>query len=215
MTFEGPGGRSPLTQLDAAPGSRQPRPVAGWRSGGFTGAQRERAQRRQPDALQRQGRRASTTKARSPGIARASRPPTAGTYALDFQSANYLATVWVDGHASWARTGLLPAVRRARHARRRQRTRSSCASTGETPPSRHAKGFTARGSTGAGSTARWTCARSAKANCPNRRPDDAPAGHAERRPGDGHGRACKCATTATAARSRRRLARARHARRSR
>ena len=48
------------------------------------------------------------------------------------------------------------------------RTRSSCASTGATPRSSREKAFTARGSTGAASTARSTCARSARANCRRR-----------------------------------------------
>ncbi len=47
----------------------------------------------------------ATTKARSPGIARASKSAQAGTYALDFQSANYLASVWVDGRALGSHKG--------------------------------------------------------------------------------------------------------------
>ncbi len=95
--------------------------------------------------------------------------PAAGTYALSFQSANFPAQVWVDGHALGSHRGsYLPFEPRARLGPPAD-TRWSCASTGATPPRSRASAFTAPGSTGAGSTARSACVRSARASCPIRR----------------------------------------------
>ncbi len=150
---EGPGGRTPLTHwtLRRDPANRGL--SKGWQRGGFAGTAVSVPNVVNPTPFT--GAAGARNYEGSVAWYRTTISASeAGIYALTFQSANYRASVWVDGHAAGHARGLLPALRSAREARSRARTRSSCASTGATPARSRAQAFTARGSTGAASTAR-------------------------------------------------------------
>jgi hypothetical protein len=114
--FAGPGGRTPLSRwtLRSDPGARGL--ARGWRRGGFAG--RPVAVPNDVDPLAYSGRSGMRNYEGSLAWYRTSfQAPSAGEYALDFQSANFQATVWVDGHALGSHRGsYLPFELRARLA---------------------------------------------------------------------------------------------------
>ncbi len=96
VIFAGPGGRVPLTQWTMRRDASNQGLSRGFARGGFTGATRQRAERGRSDALHGESRRRQLRRLDrvvSHELQRRNR----GVYALEFQSANYLATVWVDG----------------------------------------------------------------------------------------------------------------------
>jgi len=96
VSFEGPGGRVPLTQwtLRKDPGNRGL--ALGWRRGGFAGALVSVPNVVSPAPYT--GRAGARNYEGSIAWYRTSfDAPHAGVYVLTFESANYLATVWVDG----------------------------------------------------------------------------------------------------------------------
>jgi len=98
VIFEGPGGRAPLTQwtLHKDPANRGL--SLGWQRGGFSGATVSLPNVVSPAPYTGKAGghnyEGSLAWYRTSFIA-----PRAGLYAFGFQSANYLASVWVDGHA--------------------------------------------------------------------------------------------------------------------
>ena len=121
---------SPLTQLDrCATTPRDRGALARLAARRLPGQRRERAQRVRPQRLHRPRRARATTKARSPGTARRvqvadARARTRST----FQSANFRADVWIDGHPLGSHLGsylpfeLRPRLARGRaHGRRARR----------------------------------------------------------------------------------------------
>jgi Glycosyl hydrolases family 2, TIM barrel domain/Glycosyl hydrolases family 2 len=104
VIFEGPSGRLPLTEwvLRKDPGDRGE--ALGWTAGGFAGSTVALPNVVDPTPFSgRAGARnyrgalawyRTSIQTRSPGL-----------YALDFQSANYLASVWIDGHAVGSHRG--------------------------------------------------------------------------------------------------------------
>jgi len=98
VLFEGPGGRTPLTQwtLRRDPASRGL--ALGWQRGGFAGATVSVPNVVSPAPYT--GQAGARNYEGSIAWYRTSfDAPQAGTYAFTFQSANYRASVWVDGHA--------------------------------------------------------------------------------------------------------------------
>jgi Glycosyl hydrolases family 2, TIM barrel domain/Glycosyl hydrolases family 2/Beta-galactosidase jelly roll domain len=97
VIFEGPGGRLPLTQwtLRRDPSNRGL--ALGWQHGSFTGATVSVPNVVNPTPYT--GKAGGRNYEGSVAWYRTSFDAAqAGTYALSFQSANYLASVWVDGH---------------------------------------------------------------------------------------------------------------------
>jgi hypothetical protein len=97
VIFEGPGGRTPLTwTLRRDPSDRGV--ALGWQRGGFAGATVSvpNVVNPTPYTGKAGGRNYEGSVAWYRTTLDAART---GTYALSFQSANYLASVWVDGHA--------------------------------------------------------------------------------------------------------------------
>jgi len=97
VIFEGPGGRIPLTrwQLRSDPANRGL--AHGWRTGGFGGETVSLPNVVHPTPFS--GRAGARNYEGSVAWYQTSfQAPQSGTYALSFQSANYNATVWVDGH---------------------------------------------------------------------------------------------------------------------
>ena len=203
---EGPGGRIALTRwtLRADPSARGL--ALGWQRGGFGGASVSVPNvvdpTRYAGAAAQANYEGSVAWYRTTFTAAA-----AGTYALSFQSANF-SRAGVGGRARARLTpGLLPAVRTARAARRRQAHGGRARRLARPRPRSRASAFTAPGSTGAGSTARSACARSARASCRARRsrrrsrparstafaPPVPTSRPCRARP---CGSACRCATTA-------------------
>ena len=141
LIFEGPGGRTPLTTLDAAQGSSEPRPA---RSAGRAAASAASTVSL-PNVVNPtpyKGRAGGRNYEGSVAWYRTSfTRPSAGIYALGFQSANYQRDVWVDGHALGSHRGsYLPFEMRPKLAAG-TRTRRSCASTGATPRGSRSEGF--------------------------------------------------------------------------
>src|ERR1700689_3233123 len=104
VVFEGPGGRIALTQwmLRKDPANRGM--TLGWKKGGFSGAGISLPNVVTPTPFT--GHAGARNYEGSIAWYRTSFQVTqAGTYALDFQSANYLATVWVDGRALGSHQG--------------------------------------------------------------------------------------------------------------
>jgi beta-glucuronidase len=97
VIFQGPGGRIPLTSwtLRSDPANRGL--ALGWRSGHFGGTtvSLPNVVHPAPYSGRAGGRNYEGSVAWYETTFQAARP---GTYALSFQSANYRATVWVDGH---------------------------------------------------------------------------------------------------------------------
>ncbi len=116
VIFEGPGGRTPLTQwrLRSDPANRGL--ARGWRNGGFGGATVSLPNVVHPAPYS--GKAGAVNYEGSVAWYETSfQAPAAGLYALSFQSANYRATVWVDGHELGSHRGsYLPFEVRARVA---------------------------------------------------------------------------------------------------
>src|SRR5271165_1736451 len=96
VIFEGPGGRIPLTRwtLRSDPANRGQ--ALGWPKGGFGGTSVSLPNVVHPTPYS--GRAGGRNYEGSVAWYRTSfQAPHAGTYALSFQSANFTATVWVDG----------------------------------------------------------------------------------------------------------------------
>lgn len=104
LIFEGPGGRSALTRwtLRGDPSDRGS--SLGWQRGGFAG--RPVGVPNVVDARSYTGAAGVRNFAGSVAWYRTSfRAPAAGVYAFAFQSANFQASVWVDGHALGSHRG--------------------------------------------------------------------------------------------------------------
>ena len=182
--------------LDAAPRPGQPAASRlGWQRGGFAGASVSVPNVVEPYPYSGPAAQRATTKARSRGTARRFQAPTAGTYALTFESANFQASVWIDGHsigshrAPICRSNCAISLSAGTHT---LVVRVDWRDPGSAEPT---KASTAPGSTGAVSTARSACARSAQASCLNRRSRRRSRRRAPPRPRT-CGSACRCATTA-------------------
>jgi hypothetical protein len=104
VVFEGPGGRIALTQWTLRKDPANRGMALGWRRGGFSGAKVNLPNVVSPTPFT--GHAGARNYEGSIAWYRTSFQVTqAGTYALDFQSANYLATVWVDGRALGSHKG--------------------------------------------------------------------------------------------------------------
>jgi Glycosyl hydrolases family 2, TIM barrel domain/Glycosyl hydrolases family 2, sugar binding domain/Glycosyl hydrolases family 2 len=104
VIFEGPGGRAPLTRWTLARDPANRGLALGWQRGGFAGATVT-----VPNVVN-VAPYAGPTGARnyegSVAWYRTSfQAPATGVYALSFQSANFLASVWIDGHAVGSHKG--------------------------------------------------------------------------------------------------------------
>lgn len=98
VSFEGPGGRMPLTQWTLRKDPSNRGLALGWQRGGFSGASVTVPNVVDPTPYT--GKAGAANYEGSIAWYRTSfAVPQAGEYALDFQSANYRASVWVDGQA--------------------------------------------------------------------------------------------------------------------
>ncbi|HSZ15159.1 MAG TPA: glycoside hydrolase family 2 TIM barrel-domain containing protein [Solirubrobacteraceae bacterium] len=116
VVFEGPGGRMPLTQWTLRKDPSDRGAALGWQRGGFAGATVSLPN--VVSAAPYTGHAGARNYEGSVAWYRTSlQVAQAGTYALDFQSANYLASVWVDGRELGSHRGsYLPFELRARLA---------------------------------------------------------------------------------------------------
>jgi Glycosyl hydrolases family 2, TIM barrel domain/Glycosyl hydrolases family 2, sugar binding domain/Glycosyl hydrolases family 2 len=116
LTFEGPGGRVPLTRWTLRKDPANHGLKLGWQRGGFTGA--TVSVPNVVDATPYMGKAGGRNYEGSIAWYRTTfQAPQAGAYALGFQSANYLATVWVDGRELGSHHGsYLPFEERAQLA---------------------------------------------------------------------------------------------------
>jgi hypothetical protein len=116
VVFEGPGGRIPLTQWTLRKDPADGGAALGWRKGGFSGKLVSLPNVVNPTPYT--GHAGARNYEGSVAWYRTSfEVAQAGTYALDFQSANYLASVWVDGRSLGSHKGsYLPFELRARLA---------------------------------------------------------------------------------------------------
>jgi Glycosyl hydrolases family 2, TIM barrel domain/Glycosyl hydrolases family 2/Glycosyl hydrolases family 2, sugar binding domain len=97
VVFEGPGGRIPLTQWTLRKDSANRGLALGWRAGGFSGTRVSLPNVVDPTPYS--GKAGAVNYEGSVAWYETSiTAPAAGVYALSFQSANYRAEVWVDGH---------------------------------------------------------------------------------------------------------------------
>jgi beta-galactosidase/beta-glucuronidase len=104
VVFEGPGGRIPLTQWTLRKDPANRGMTLGWQRGGFSGATVSLPNVVSPTPYT--GHAGARNYEGSIAWYRTSfQVAQAGTYALGFQSANYLATVWVDGRALGSHKG--------------------------------------------------------------------------------------------------------------
>jgi beta-galactosidase/beta-glucuronidase len=104
VVFEGPGGRIPLTQWTLRKDPANRGFSLGWKRGGFSGATVSLPNVVSPTPFT--GHTGARNYEGSVAWYRTSfQVAQAGTYALGFQSANYLASVWVDGRALGSHTG--------------------------------------------------------------------------------------------------------------
>jgi beta-galactosidase/beta-glucuronidase len=104
MIFEGPGGRSALTHWTRRTDPTNDGVTLGWQDGNFSGT--TVSVPNVVDAGAYRGKAGAANYEGSIAWYRTSfQSPQAGTYALSFQSANYLATVWVDGQALGSHRG--------------------------------------------------------------------------------------------------------------
>jgi hypothetical protein len=96
VIFEGPGGRTPLTVWTLRKDPTNQGLTRGWQSGGFSGSAVSLPNVVSPAPYT--GKPGARNYEGSIAWYRTSfQAPHAGVYSLSFQSANYLATVWVDG----------------------------------------------------------------------------------------------------------------------
>jgi beta-galactosidase/beta-glucuronidase len=104
VIFEGPGGRVPLTQWTLRKDPSNRGTSRQWQSGGFSGSIVSLPNVVSPTPYT--GKAGARNYEGSIAWYRTSfQVAQAGTYALSFQSANYLASVWVDGHALGSHKG--------------------------------------------------------------------------------------------------------------
>jgi beta-galactosidase/beta-glucuronidase len=104
VVFEGPGGRVPLTQWTLRKDAANRGLALGWQRGGFSGATVNLPNVVNPTPYT--GHAGARNYEGSIAWYRTSfDAPQAGTYALSFASANYLASVWVDGRALGSHKG--------------------------------------------------------------------------------------------------------------
>ena len=178
VIFEGPGGRVPLTRWTLRSDPRNRGLALGWRSGGTSaGTTVSLPNVVEPDALQRAGRRGQLR--RLGGLVPDDLPGADGRAST--RSASSRPTTWRrcgSTGSSWAPTAA-PTFR-SKSARTLAAGRHTVVVRVDwRDPARAGaeKAFTAPGSTGAASTARSTCARSARASSPQPTiSDDALAG---------------------------------------
>src|SRR6202142_4269397 len=116
VVFEGPGGRTPLTQWTLRKDAANSGMARGWQQGGFSGELVSLPNVVNPAPYT--GHAGARNYEGSVAWYRTSfEVAQEGTYALDFQSANYLASVWVDGRALGSHRGsYLPFEMRTRLA---------------------------------------------------------------------------------------------------
>lgn len=116
VIFEGPGGRTPLTLWTLRKDAANRGLSLGWQRGGFAGGTVSLPNVVDPTPYT--GHAGARNYEGSIAWYRTSfDAPRAGTYALSFQSANYLASVWVDGRALGSHRGsYLPFEMRTRLA---------------------------------------------------------------------------------------------------
>jgi hypothetical protein len=101
---EGPGGRVALSNWTLATDPEDLGQLRGWPSGGFTGTEVSVPNVANPAPIK--GRAAVANYEGSVAWYRTTiTAPTAGVYAVEFQSANYLAEVWIDGHPLGSHAG--------------------------------------------------------------------------------------------------------------
>jgi hypothetical protein len=116
VVFEGPGGRTPLTAWTLRKDATNQGLALGWQRGRFSGSTVSLPNVVSPTPYT--GKAGGRNYEGSIAWYRTSfTAPHAGTYALSFQSANYLANVWVDGRALGSHKGsYLPFEMRAKLA---------------------------------------------------------------------------------------------------
>ncbi len=101
---EGPGGRVALTDWTLSPDPEDVGQLRGWSTGDFGGTQVSVPDVVNPAPIK--GKRAVSDFEGSVAWYRTTiTAPTAGTYALEFASANYLVEAWVDGHPLGSHVG--------------------------------------------------------------------------------------------------------------
>ncbi len=104
VIFEGPGGRLPLTQWTLRKDSANRGLALGWQRGGFSGSTVSVPNVVEPTPYT--GKAGAANYEGSIAWYRTSfDAPHPGVYALGFESANYRASVWVDGHALGSHRG--------------------------------------------------------------------------------------------------------------
>ncbi len=104
VIFEGPGGRVPLTQWTLRKDPSNRGASLDWQRGGFSGSTVSLPNVVSPTPYT--GKAGARNYEGSVAWYRTSfQAPQAGTYALSFQSANYLANVWIDGRALGSHRG--------------------------------------------------------------------------------------------------------------
>jgi hypothetical protein len=104
VVFEGPGGRIPLTRWTLRKDAANQGLALGWRQGGFAGKLVSLPNVVSPTPYT--GHAGARNYEGSIAWYRTSfEVAQAGTYALDFESANYLASVWIDGRALGSHKG--------------------------------------------------------------------------------------------------------------
>jgi len=104
VVFEGPGGRTPLTTWTLRKDATNQGLALGWQRGGFAGSTVSLPNVVSPTPYT--GKAGGRNYEGSIAWYRTSfTAPHAGAYALSFQSANYLASVWIDGHALGSHQG--------------------------------------------------------------------------------------------------------------
>ncbi len=116
LIFEGPGGRTPLTRWTLRQDAANRGGALGWSRGDFSGSTVSVPNVANPTPYT--GHAGGLNYAGSVAWYRTTfQAPQAGIYALSFQSANFQATVWVDGHALGSHDGsYLPFEMRAKLA---------------------------------------------------------------------------------------------------
>jgi hypothetical protein len=104
LIFEGPGGRVPLTRWTLRKDPTNAGITLGWQRGGFAGSTVSVPNVVNPSPYS--GHSGAVNYEGSVAWYRSTfKAPLAGTYALSFQSANYRASVWLDGHALGSHRG--------------------------------------------------------------------------------------------------------------